>query len=135
MREKLRNIYIFRLVIGITPACAGKTTSFFLKFAGFWDHPRVCGKNKPTKFTEPQAAGSPPRVREKPALSASSALPARITPACAGKTEYDEVLKEITRDHPRVCGKNSLMRSKKGIERGSPPRVREKLDSQINQFT
>ena len=86
VREKLRNIYIFRLVIGITPACAGKTTSFFLKFAGFWDHPRVCGKNKPTKFTEPQAAGSPPRVREKLFDEVEKGHREGITPACAGKT-------------------------------------------------
>ena len=50
----------------------------------------------------------------------------RITPACAGKTEYDDVLKEITRDHPRVCGKNSNRWMSVHPPEGSPPRVREK---------
>ena len=33
--------------IGITPACAGKTISFYLPLLEHWDHPRVCGKNRP----------------------------------------------------------------------------------------
>ena len=46
VREKLRNIYIFRLVIGITPACAGKTILHSSRPDEQWDHPRVCGKNR-----------------------------------------------------------------------------------------
>ncbi len=129
MREKRFRWCDSHVPSGITPACAGKTTSFFLKFAGFWDHPRVCGKNKPTKFTEPQAAGSPPRVREKPLCLIVESVVTGITPACAGKTKLAQVLGTSTEDHPRVCGKNMVLPQNHSVYLGSPPRVREKLVS------
>ena len=50
---------------GITPACAGKTTSKLLTKDLAWDHPRVCGKNVTEEVGEIRDVGSPPRVREK----------------------------------------------------------------------
>ena len=49
--------------IGITPACAGNSTSSPGPWAPQRDHPRVCGEqsaNQPTPFVD---QGSPPRVR------------------------------------------------------------------------
>ena len=51
----------------------------------------------------------------------------RITPACAGKTKLLHNGHRIYQDHPRVCGKNFLLRSLLFVRPGSPPRVREKL--------
>ena len=50
-----------------------------------------------------------------------------ITPACAGKTISPISTKMETRDHPRVCGKNSIVIEDISPKVGSPPRVREKL--------
>ena len=49
----------------ITPACAGKTCSYFLKIKESRDHPRVCGENKLSSIAAQYFLGSPPRVRGK----------------------------------------------------------------------
>ena len=52
----------------------------------------------------------------------------RITPACAGKTrKADDVIWKVA-DHPRVCGENSYRALSRLPRRGSPPRVRGKLE-------
>ena len=51
---------------------------------------------------------------------------ARITPACAGKTDLSKIQVEQYQDHPRVCGKNMDLLNEDGEGVGSPPRVREK---------
>ena len=49
-----------------------------------------------------------------------------ITPACAGKTNTRVFGFCGYRDHPRVCGKDLVIRlTREGFE-GSPPRVRER---------
>ena len=70
----------------ITPACAGKTTSVLPSTLPATDHPRVCGENFQDLAAQYEKAGSPPRVRGKPALNAAAVMGKRITPACAGKT-------------------------------------------------
>ena len=126
VREKLIVLITEKKPVGITPACAGKTNFKDIFLFNGWDHPRVCGKNLLTRRTRNSCPGSPPRVREKPCVVLPLPLWIGITPACAGKTEYDDVLKEITRDHPRVCGKNSNRWMSVHPPEGSPPRVREK---------
>ena len=51
---------------GITPAPAGKTSSFFTFFKHFKDHPRTCGENQTVDITQIKAQGSPPHLRGKP---------------------------------------------------------------------
>ena len=66
MREKpIKNVDNFK-IIGITPACAGKT--------------------KKLEEAETDEEGSPPRVREKPLSALLLEGCQGITPACAGKT-------------------------------------------------
>ena len=92
------------------------------------DHPRVCGKNMLIRWGHRWRAGSPPRVREKPIYLVKVGVRLRITPACAGKT-YTLILEKYHhQDHPRVCGKNTILCSSLSWITGSPPRVREKLD-------
>ena len=72
--------------VGITPACAGKSTA--LTGAGILtqDHPRVCGEKWSTTYYTMPVRGSPPRVRGKARPRwAKSHIPG-ITPACAGKS-------------------------------------------------
>ena len=91
----------------------------------------MCRKNSVPCANDETPSGSPPRVREKLFVICNTSIVLRITPACAGKTIESNFRLCLYWDHPRVCGKNheslelSLSRS------GSPPRVREKLLSDM----
>ena len=114
------------LLVGITPACAGKTP-FFCRFClCVQDHPRVCGKNAGRYPSITDNKGSPPRVREKPLVISLRRYTVGITPACAGKTLERESSRLSWEDHPRVCGKNYNYSRFQSRRPGSPPRVREK---------
>ena len=115
------------VLLGITPACAGKTTSLLCKALITWDHPRVCGENSSSNFLKCFILGSPPRVRGKPQKSLPARRSAGITPACAGKTRRLGGRVQGTWDHPRVCGENLLGLLSQDAHPGSPPRVRGKL--------
>ena len=52
-------------VAGITPACAGKTSTACASRQKPRDHPRVCGENVVPPHKICGGAGSPPRVRGK----------------------------------------------------------------------
>ena len=65
MRGKEERVLIYRLAVGITPACAGKSvTGKGVDFDGK-DHPRVCGEKVGQSGDVLEAVGSPPRVRGK----------------------------------------------------------------------
>ena len=68
--------------------------------------------------------GSPPRVRGTGINFRSFPWISRITPACAGNSQFLVFCQQRLQDHPRVCGEqgNIWYHSKHGI--GSPPRVR-----------
>ena len=110
----------------ITPACAGKTSSQNLRCRSVKDHPRVCGENRVPCEPSGLLKGSPPRVRGKPARKKDRSGITRITPACAGKTNYRKGLWRAAQDHPRVCGENHRDAPAVTREVGSPPRVRGK---------
>ena len=86
----------------------------------------MCGKNENGRRITSFGSGSPPRVREKQLLFLSVRQHHRITPACAGKTPPYGFVGTVTRDHPRVCGKNLTLNISVLDSLGSPPRVREK---------
>ena len=127
VREKLFLLLPLGFGLGITPACAGKTSASQPFQERSRDHPRVCGKNVVSEGLIICRPGSPPRVREKRTKWVESKLNARITPACAGKTLYVTNPTSSTWDHPRVCGKNDNSSIESKLKSGSPPRVREKL--------
>ena len=72
------------ILLGITPACAGKSQRFPAKIAWRWDHPRVCGEKCDGRGHDRGAGG--------------------ITPACAGKRTAQLPEPKGREDHPRVCG-------------------------------
>ena len=107
VREKRPEFLNRMQVIGITPACAGKTKGDRGLQGERGDHPRVCGKNRlcvvhldccladhPRVCGKNLVAynnvlmrlGSPPRVREKQKGIDWTLQGHGITPACAGKT-------------------------------------------------
>ena len=126
VREKRSNVVSNFTLLRITPACAGKTKPMKKRLCQHQDHPRVCGKNKIGRTVERPTPGSPPRVREKPTSNEANARWSGITPACAGKTDRNVIRYVGGRDHPRVCGKNSIPAFGNAMTAGSPPRVREK---------
>ena len=126
VREKQLPEYTEPIGTGITPACAGKTTSLAQEGTIGRDHPRVCGKNSTFKCAVITIFGSPPRVREKHIFSSVDLEFIRITPACAGKTYLSTLAVFTIPDHPRVCGKNKRLAFMSSGFMGSPPRVREK---------
>ena len=75
----------FDFSTGITPACAGKSSSAYRGTAADWDHPRVCGEKRRAMGCSIQPIGSPPRVRGKVLLLYFGGMKDGITPACAGK--------------------------------------------------
>ena len=86
----------------------------------------MCGENKITVTFDSLDEGSPPRVRGKLCISADHIEVARITPACAGKTDNHFIVHVHDEDHPRVCGENRRRATGLQPRRGSPPRVRGK---------
>ena len=111
----------------ITPACAGKTRRQAVLCWDGRDHPRVCGENSTLLRKLGGKWGSPPRVRGKQDEVESADGDERITPACAGKTARHRKSAHLRRDHPRVCGENTVSPISSAARRGSPPRVRGKL--------
>ena len=110
----------------ITPACAGKTLLEFGHVNRDGDHPRVRGENQKWLHIIPKVVGSPPRARGKLVVAALLWVCQRITPACAGKTTTPMQSRSSLRDHPRVRGENSSIRTASSCIRGSPPRARGK---------
>ena len=69
MRGKPEPTVLGVVLIGITPACAGKTIPPQLQFPLVQDHPRVCGENLHFTHSKNPLRGSPPRVRGKRKIS------------------------------------------------------------------
>ena len=111
---------------GITPACAGKTTTRRWGITSSRDHPRVCGENNHVSLLGNIFGGSPPRVRGKLVVVDMHRKRLGITPACAGKTCPLRCSSLCPRDHPRVCGENTGASHDMAEALGSPPRVRGK---------
>ena len=94
-------------LMGITPACAGKSKTRLLSNLIKLDHPRVCGEKRDQSVEEDVTWGSPPRVR--------------------GKVQIQHVDAKGDGDHPRVCGEKSTSAHRRPEDQGSPPRVRGKV--------
>ena len=116
----------------ITPACAGKILTTPAIRCPIVDHPRVCGENMGGASKKEASPGSPPRVRGKWDGDYMDKRSFGITPACAGKITRMTRRVILTRDHPRVCGENGLLKSSFATDKGSPPRVRGKCVDAIN---
>ena len=92
---------------GITPAWAGKSCLADLFPAGRKDHPRVGGEKKTVPFEVGGGKGSPPRGRGKGILHPMHCPHGRITPAWAGKRQFQNVRNPKPWDHPRVGGEKT----------------------------
>ena len=92
------------------------------------DHPRACGEKGAFGDYEYSISGSPPRVRGKEFFVCDALISVGITPARAGKRNAASRAAESVGDHPRACGE----KVRKGFfhyeRKGSPLRVRGKVD-------
>ena len=121
----------FVLSQGITPAYAGKSVLDFLRNQTTEDHPRVCGEKPPALLFLRPASGSPPRMRGKARLQRHPTAEAGITPAYAGKRQFLRNAHSVVGDHPRVCGEKLTITPKWSSTRGSPPRMRGKVNTML----
>ena len=127
MRGKAQLKDVERLLKRITPAYAGKSNpdkghAFYKK-----DHPRLCGEKEFTMSRRELQKGSPPPMRGKDALAACRQAQQRITPAYAGKSNYDGNACDKREDHPRLCGEKLTIRKSRKHRIGSPPPMRGKV--------
>ena len=93
-----------RQYTGSPPRMRGKACNGAFNFIIIGDHPRVCGEKARRSCRRHTRRGSPPRMRGKVKCGESLILPARITPAYAGKSVLYICVICIVWDHPRVCG-------------------------------
>ena len=93
----------------ITPACAGKTGSSAAWMALRTDHPRMRGEDPSSSGWRVRARGSPPHARGRLPSTSPSNSPARITPACAGKTTRLSRRSRSVADHPRMRGEDAFL--------------------------
>ena len=106
MRGKAFGLVLYKVEIGITSACAGKSKHKWAVSNFRWDHPRVCGEKLRIVEVGRVKEGSPPHVRGK-------ALNFGVFPFQKGIT-------------PRVCGEKLEGFKETARQLGSPPRMRGK---------
>ena len=153
-RERRFLIFLVLYLPGITPACAGKTYLANDFIVTHKDHPRLRGKDGIMSACQSLVIGSPPLARErlsenKIPLSASGITPACagktdsenisddygwITPACAGKTFMSDKGIHLEEDHPRLRGKDRLWHSAQSSCTGSPPLARERRQQRLKLY-
>ena len=126
MRGKAIHHPCCTLLLGITPAYAGKSRTALCTPAQTWDHPRVCGEKPLKDELCKRYWGSPPRMRGKGRLHEVLGNSVGITPAYAGKSTSPCRFHRVQRDHPRVCGEKTLLVGIPKNLTGSPPRMRGK---------
>ena len=115
------------VLLGNTPACAGKTQGWPTDVSTLREHPRVRGEDEPHRWMRSDATGTPPRARgrRKPVLLLTPL--AGNTPACAGKTKCSTLETSHEREHPRVRGEDVPLNAADGLTLGTPPRARGRL--------
>ena len=110
----------------ITPACAGKRRCKAASCELSWDHPRMCGEKKCCVNRSLFVWGSPPHVRGKEIYAFCFSRGYGITPACAGKRNWQCSTMKAEKDHPRMCGEKQWPKEQVWFITGSPPHVRGK---------
>ena len=111
-------------VMGLTPACAGKTEHHHQSAPFFRAHPRLRGEDEPLTGSAQSELGSPPLARGRLLHGGIPQLNPGLTPACAGKTTIDLYTYGDTEAHPRLRGEDQQLMSDAEAHRGSPPLAR-----------
>ena len=120
--------YLTFFLMGIIPACAGRSQQKQHGGCLGRDHPRVCGEKQATKRPCLRFAGSSPRVRGEGPRRMRGGLRPRIIPACAGRRQREACAPRPLQDHPRVCGEKGAKWRNRIAHQGSSPRVRGEVN-------
>ena len=112
---------------GITPACAGSTSTPRRRSSSIRDHPRMRGEHPSLQLGHTESMGSPPHARGAPPWTVSLKGQGRITPACAGSTALQHCNVFFARDHPRMRGEHKAISFFGCPLPGSPPHARGAL--------
>ena len=119
---------------GITPACAGKTRAASAIFRPRTDHPRMRGEDIKVAVLRKSPQGSPPHARGRPGFSVRRRPGGRITPACAGKTNRNEIGRyAATGSPPHARGRLTGL-SRKESSRGITPACAGKTVCRTSNF-
>ena len=86
-RGKLCSLPVLSGLLGLIPACAGKTKTDQAVYRSIWAHPRMRGENDVARAIGEHPEGSSPHARGKLASSINYGVRRRLIPACAGKTK------------------------------------------------
>ena len=121
--------------IGITPAYAGKSNTFFIFWCTQEDHPRLCGEKRSSSLKNNKIGGSPPPMRGKGLGNPFSHRQVGITPAYAGKSSSFFAISSACWDHPRLCGEKPQTAVLFLRRSGSPPPMRGKAVSSLVSST
>ena len=116
---------------GITPAYAGKSPVWTHRTPSCQDHPRLCGEKIRIHRVRQSFTGSPPPMRGKVTSFTTQSHNARITPAYAGKSSFQNRSFSSREDHPRLCGEKRMIDLSVSWVRGSPPPMRGKVICRI----
>ena len=88
----------------------------------------MCGEEMDLLVASLSNTGSPPRVRGRVNVYAIRHNKPGITPACAGKRCASPNIAARFKDHPRVCGEELAKAQGEVLNKGSPPRVRGRVN-------
>ncbi len=113
---------------GNTPARAGTTRPTPRSPRGRSEHPRACGDDDLQRPELVPLGGTPPRVRGRRWRPARWCRRTGNTPARAGTTYPYGPRTVRVREHPRACGDDAHRVVDLEPRRGTPPRVRGRLD-------
>ena len=108
----------------IIPAYAGSTASTSKTRRGAADHPRIRGEHTRAIVFARVDEGSSPHTRGALSTSCSCGGRARIIPAYAGSTVFDNPGKDNVPDHPRIRGEHEGLRLRVVGVGGSSPHTR-----------
>ena len=111
-------------LLRITPACAGNTRAARQPELVPRDHPRMRGEHPPSRSSCPWSGGSPPHARGTRRRPGRRPCRRRITPACAGNTEFAKSAPCLRPDHPRMRGEHICSTGDWRGRAGSPPHAR-----------
>ena len=108
----------------IIPAHAGSRSSSSNFQVTFRDHPRACGEQGRSCQRNVSERGSSPRMRGAAFCLGPTITSLRIIPAHAGSRSSRRAQRPSHADHPRACGEQHDVSSRRWCAMGSSPRMR-----------
>ena len=115
---------VWKIWVGITPACAGSSVGRDVRFQRRQDHPRMRGEQSGLMGSAKHRQGSPPHARGAAWIESPLHDRDGITPACAGSSPRQSLPYGCARDHPRMRGEQVATFEIPSITSGSPPHAR-----------